>query len=361
MELKKTFALSFFILLAFAALAASQVNPTSTSPSLSDAWQIGGTYDWMGFALLAVLACFFFVSLVYMASVIIQNDTLKRWAQGELLQAVASGFLVIFLIAIISTVVFQSICLTQPDLCSSGAVTRENTLSGVSPYTPVHDKINKAKIRIEMLYMQVLAANAPIEAAEHSCVIFFGVEMYCGWDLHPTVERAHFINWKLSELQIVMDAELTLIEIVQNSMLNILLPLGIILRILPLTRGIGGLLIAIAIGFYIVYPVFFMVSTFNLTTVAQIGSASTLLGFNPNEACYGDVGGADRLLKKGFEQANAVNPLYTRIGADIPMLYMEYVIQPFIILAITIMFVRAATPILGGDSTYLIQGVSKLV
>lgn len=57
----------------------------------------------------------------------------------------------------------------------------------------------------------------------------------------------------------VQTASAFLLKIIENAFLNILLPAGVVLRCFTPTRDFGGVLIAIAIGLYLIYPALFAV------------------------------------------------------------------------------------------------------
>jgi len=62
----------------------------------------------------------------------------------------------------------------------------------------------------------------------------------------------------LTSAQIAMQAQAFLLDLAQQ-LLIFMLPLGVLLRTLRPTRGAGGAMIAIAVGFYFVYPLMVLV------------------------------------------------------------------------------------------------------
>jgi len=70
--------------------------------------------------------------------------------------------------------------------------------------------------------------------------------------------------------------------------LLVLLPIGILLRAIPMVRGIGGTLIALAIGIAVVYPMMLIGFNIPITNYMQATVASNAASYTPS--CSGIVG-----------------------------------------------------------------------
>lgn len=95
---------------------------------------------------------------------------------------------------------------------------------------------------------------------------------------------------------IVNHAQLSVLKFMTYSMMNYWLPIGIILRAFTPTRRIGGTLIAIAIGFLLIYPLF-TVMTANVV-LDQVVSADTdfwatvqknVVGGTTHQSAFGQI------------------------------------------------------------------------
>jgi hypothetical protein len=87
----------------------------------------------------------------------------------------------------------------------------------------------------------------------------------------------------LVQLQIQSD----LLPLIVSVAIGVFLPIGIILRAIPFLRGIGGTLIAIAVGIAIVYPV--MLVTFNLPITDYFMGLTSKTAAAPTFTCPGGI------------------------------------------------------------------------
>ncbi|VVB66382.1 Uncharacterised protein [Candidatus Gugararchaeum adminiculabundum] len=139
-----------------------------------------------------------------------------------------------------------------------------------------------------------------------------------------------------------MEGQYFLLKIFQGSMFSLLLPLGIVLRSFSYTRAAGGLLIALALGFYIVFPVAVIVE-YNIFAdyVAHNPSGATISVVHmPTYNKWGEV-------QENNFVADLVSP-----GFSEPLVFRTVILTvllPTLKIFITLTFVRWFAVIMGAD------------
>jgi hypothetical protein len=146
-------------------------------------------------------------------------------------------------------------------------------------------------------------------------------------------------------------------------MLTVILPVGILLRIFPVFRGIGALFISIAIGFYFIFPIAYIL--LDPTTVRP--DASSIVDAPSVElpdACFSSFSGYVSMITQtqvnqpsAYQQAG--DP--TAVGTELAKMQMETFFYPLTALASALLFIASATPLLGGDSGQILHFLSKVI
>ena len=193
------------------------------------------------------------------------------------------------------------------------------------------------------------------------CYYLFGVPVWCGaWDLptHQRVEQAHLLASKMTDISVSLNAQYVLAEYVQKNMLTVFLPFGLVLRIFPLTRGVGGLFIALGVGFFFVWPTFFMLTDPTFIKVNNPPDQPRQEGI-----CFTGFRGSSVLLSGIVTVGGTGQQSDIALASGLDLVYtmtIGTVFYPFVALALTLIFVRAMTPLLGGDMGELMKMVSRL-
>ena len=336
---------------------------------------------WWGLAITAILICVAFNTLVYMLGFALESQEVKNYAKAEFLQVSASSLIIFFAVALIFTVTNGGSSDTvagfdfMSDLLGDGASSISCAASqsgrfiiwkgegsfGAGPIGAFKCKLQEKINALDNAYDSVAHANLAVEQFTSICFYILGVPVYCGdWDLgmHKRVEEAHLISSKIVDLQISLHAQFVLAEYVQKNMLSVFLPFGMVLRIFPLTRGVGGLFIALGVGFFFVWPTFFLLTDPTFIKVNNPPSQEKQEGL-----CFTGFRGSAVLLAGVVQTGGAgqMSDLAVAEGKDL-VYQMTIATQfyPFVALVLTLIFVRAMTPLLGGDMGELMKMVSRL-
>lgn len=336
-------------------------------------------WGWMNMAVAALLICVFGNLIIYMAGYALESEQLKRYAVSEFIQVSASGLMIFFAVALVygltngtgdnvSAISFMGDVLGGSSAIDCAAVTGGkfniwgNNAGGFGngPLGAFKCKVQEKINALDRAYNNVFAANMPRERSLSICYILLGFPVWCNdWDLdsHKEVEQNHLVATKIVGLLMPLHAQYSLAEYLQKNMLAVFLPLGLLLRILPFTRGVGGLFIAIAIGFFFVWPTFF------LLTDPSFVKQDAKLDSRMQGVCYSGFTGtavimANSLSWNGPGNADAIA---SASGAELVFqITIATLFYPFVALVITLAFIRSLTPILGGDLGELMKMVSRL-
>ncbi|VVB99924.1 Uncharacterised protein [uncultured archaeon] len=368
----KTHALALLALILLVQLA-----PILHADSTTFVTEEGGKFEarfnnWVPIAITAIMLCLFANILVYMLGVVLQAENLKRYAMSEFLQVTASALIIFFAVELVYSMqtgsgldfMVQQLGTGSTVDCAAAQggkfqLWNENGDFGRGPLGAFKCKVQEKITALDVSYNNLVTADKWPEVRNSICYSIFGVPIYCyDWnqEMHNEVEMAHYVATKIVSLLIPLHAQYVLADYIQKNMLTIFLPLGLVLRILPFTRGVGGLFIAIAVGFFFIWPTFFL-----LTDPTFVKADQPLKDVIAGQ-CFTGFSGSAVLLAGTFSGGTppAVG-LATAQGADLVyQLTIATMFYPFVALVITLVFIRAMTPLLGGDMGELMRMVGRL-
>jgi len=303
----------------------------------------------------------------------------KNYAKAEFLQVSASSLMIFFAVALIFEVTSGGSPVSgfdfMGDIIGNGAssiscaaaqsgrffIWKGENPFGQGPIGAFKCKLQEKINALDNAYEQVERANRPIEQLTSIVYYVLGVPVYSGdWDLgmHKRVEEAHLLSSKIVDLQVSLHAQFVLAEYIQKNMLSIFLPFGLVLRIFPITRGVGGLFIAIGVGFFFVWPTFFLLSDPSFVSVNNPPSQARQDG-----VCFTGFRGSAVVLAGVVATAGAGEQSDLAIAQGKDLVYQMTIatlFYPFVALVLTLIFIRAMTPLLGGDMGELMKMVSRL-
>ncbi len=337
--------------------------------------------NWQGIAIVAIAAGIFFNALVYMAGMALEAENLKRYARAEGLQITASALIIFFAVSLLYTLTNgagQSLSALSfmGEVIGSGSVIHCNAEQvkadnynyniwkdygfGRGPLAAFKCKVQEKITALDTAYSNLYNANMGPEKSLSICYMLFGAPVWCNsWDLsqHQKVEQNHLLTSKIVGLLMPLHAQYTLAEYLQQNMLAVFLPAGLVMRIFPFTRGLGGLFIAIAVGFFFVFPTFFVLTDSSFVKSDTQPVADTTAGM-----CFSGFKGAAVLQSIANSQAAATEGSLAAMNTT-ELLYQITIgamFYPFVALVLTLIFVRALTPLLGGDLGELMKMVARL-
>ncbi len=317
------------------------------------------TGGWLIYAIGSLMFILALAGGAYMLGKAFNIPQATVWAKTELLNLFGS-FLILITALLILNAIFSVIMgsfLSGSSFCMDERYTGEETMDFALC------KVQAQIITLENLWEQTNEANKPQEVIASTCYSFFGLTLWCGdWygDLRQRIESAHYVGTKTVALLIPLHSEFVLLKYIAVNMLSVFLPLGIVLRCFSPTKGVGGLLIAMSIGLYFVFPALnFMIDPSHIKEPVMPGAFEQLTdyqcfkGFKNTVIMIDYESGADRAKQLAYTYENAAD-----IITEITVTGLFY---PMIAFAGAVMFIYTTAPFFGGEAMDLTRVIRKMV
>lgn len=317
--------------------------------------------DWLLLSLLTVLLALFGIALLFIIAKGLNNRELEIYVKSEFMHAVASVMIILFSVWMVGEV-SKGI-----NYSPSGAM-GINLVAGnkYSPSCAAAANIGYGLCKLNYYFIEIQKEVMRDERTLSECFSFYVFQFCPGlmdmlsfsnhyYHINSRVSRGHMLAEIILNLQVSLSVQKEILLTIHNSALSLFLPFGILLRVLPFTRGIGGLLIAIAIGFFFVFPVAYLIAL-EIPASEQVGQ-----GLLPAQLCYPSMSGAIQMIQDDLSVVSSTFSIIESATDFIGRLRLIEWILPFVALSITVIFIRYSAPILGSDSGELLSVVSKLV
>ncbi|VVC03426.1 Uncharacterised protein [Candidatus Burarchaeum australiense] len=199
--------------------------------------------NWITITFITVFGMFMAVGLLYTVGTGFGIPSLQAWCKNELFQLSATAIMVFMLVFAIT---------------GADQISKSFTGTGQSAMERAQDYMLCQSQFIWGTYNYLLVTSAPMSILYSSTIHIRPLRM--GFSLQP----AKFLQPVMDNLGIAINMLTSatwasrlvyyLLLFAQDTMLAIFLPLGVLLRAFPVTRSIGGALIAMAAAFYIALP-----------------------------------------------------------------------------------------------------------
>jgi hypothetical protein len=270
MSMRKELALAalFIGAVALAGCAYQTPGPTGTELDFSHVlWQNIGN-NWPGVAAMAVIMAASFVSVAYMIGSLLNNQNIIGWAKSEFMQVLASALIIggVFWLVSMVTALSASAAGYTGINCASTSLMEDPIASGEIARAPCH--INVAQQYIEIMYENVFheskdilrAASLLAVAANFNITLEMLVPPWLSLTIVPygplnmVFETLALAFDMLVKIMLLQKFQLYFMSFTWRALFPMLLVMGVILRTFFFSRKLGGLLIALAIGIYVAYP-----------------------------------------------------------------------------------------------------------
>ncbi|MEM3205024.1 MAG: hypothetical protein QW458_02130 [Candidatus Micrarchaeaceae archaeon] len=307
----------------------SQINQ-----AVYEAWK-----PWLPIALIVILVSFMIGVMIFIAGIIANNEKIRNFGVGEIYEALATAIIVIL---------FMFIAAVMFGLIPSFAV------GSIDPYNTSLVYINRTINVTEMVFASLYNTNIvasyyasiaiSIQAAGYSTASFLSSvlsPLYSAVVETLYVIPSYAIDSLLMDGLLVLETEFHMILLFMYAAIPVFLIPGIILRAILPTRSLGGMMIALAIGFYMIMPILFaIVYAFTSHSVLQT-MQSEAAAIN----AYGSGTGS---------QSNAVSPtspLVLELGniqSSMGAFWLSVLFYPALIIAMTYAMVTQLASFIGG-------------
>jgi len=341
------------------------IPPTNWGPdvinNLSALWNA-----WAGIAVMAVIVSFSLIALAYMLAKLLNSEGLMRWARQEIYHALANAVLVAGLIGLVTLIVGPATAAGTGLMTQIGA----NIASQLGITTPVDNPFYLANFFIDeslqclrTWWRRVFITNLLLEPLEKFSVGIDGMDAVGGsLFLHPLITGMYMVAHNTTFIMLANFFMRTLLVFSYQTMFPIFLPLGIILRTFPFTRGLGGLLIASALGLYIVFPVSlsmgFMLTRSMVSSGECIATPETLTAAGVE---ISDPASFFFHKARMDREVGGVVSLLDLWGNVLPFFIVRSFFMPLVAGTATFTFIRASSTFFGADIAELGRGLFKLI
>ncbi|MEM3202372.1 MAG: hypothetical protein QXY21_01750 [Candidatus Micrarchaeaceae archaeon] len=297
-----------------------------------DAWK-----SYIPAVLIVILLAFSIAALIYLIGVLVNRENIKRFALGEFYEAIASTII---------AAAFLYICAVLFGLIPAYVV------GTVNPYATafhlIFMVINAAETLFNSLYQLVLPISAfsslyvtltvPIPGATSITSNLFIPQIAYLADILVT-EPAEVLSSFVIEGMIALYSEYYLLLFFAIYAIPIFLIPGVILRALMPTRALGGAMIAVAMGFYLIMPTLFAIAFY--FTVPQTFKTISLGAI----AITRDTAqGLPSTLSASTPLVSDLNQMQVAMS-DFWLLILFY---PLLIIAVTYTFIVEMSNFIGG-------------
>lgn len=303
-----------------------------------DAWQ--GSVD---YALLAVLLAFAVAGLIFMIGVAAKSEKIRTFGMGELYEAIASAIIV---------VLFVYICAVLFGLVPSFVV------GPVNPYATAFNLMVSTMQQAETMYNSLYIPDV-VDSFYASTSVTIQVQTITGGTpalsppvrlfrpiyaatlqllvLGPILALTNFI----SDALVIIYSEYYMLVFFSVAAIPAFLVPGVIFRAVLPTRALGGILIALAMGVYLVMPTLFAVAYYFTapTALQQLTTVNLLL--NRYAAGSGAITNAVTPTSPLVLQLQNVNNAMSGF-------WLLILFYPMLIIAMTYAFVSQIANFIGG-------------
>ncbi len=323
-------------------------------------------WAWLPLCIGAVVASFMIHNLFLMIARSFDIKELERYAKSEMMQAAATGIMAVALV----TLVNSALLLSQGLISGELACGDQNMRIGMDDVGSTMDQaIDGIRCRVQSKAQEVasvheqLSDNSGDFYSLNIMLGFFGITLFKGdWigSLFRDTEQMRITNNLATTILIALNAQSYFLLYIKYNMLTIFLPVGILLRSFHFTRAVGALFIAVAIGFYFIFPIVFLLLDPGFVHIPLPDDPPFEL---PSNFCYPTMSSTANMVKaietSGFD---STNNLGTDSVRDVLVeSYVSLMLHPLISLFLTLVFVRYLMTVLGGDTYELMKMVSKVI
>lgn len=327
----------------------------------------GDWANWLPLSLLATMMAILIASSLVIFARIFSIRELEAYGNSEIMQALATGFMAIFLISLITGATAVARTFIAGDIgCSEKSIhigtTDKSTMD--EAFSAIRCRIQSrskelAEIQSNIMTDSGIAARFNVVNLAFS---LFGITVFKGdWvtSLYKETETIRIISNLTTVTLIALNAQSFFIEYLKNNMIHVFIPFGILLRSFYFTRSVGGLMIALGIGMYFLFPVFYI-----LLDPGFVPSKPPLPSrVDAKPFCYATMSSTVTTLRSIESTGLGGTSQLTldSLKEDLSKSYLSLILHPFIAFSLTMVFVRYLMSVLGADTYEMLKLASKVI
>ncbi|MFA5412818.1 MAG: hypothetical protein WC350_05740 [Candidatus Micrarchaeia archaeon] len=328
--------------------------------------------DWVLLTIIIVLLSFSLSALMIVLSRAFSNKGLEQWAKGEMVFAVSTFFLAVFFIALFTegnSIAFEAMkALTIENYAQQGITITPAQFDVMFPVQGERTMIRLAEVYMGSTYsclreisQYTYAISAPFFFGESFTKDFFMADVLSGWGLKPITQTAtNIMNYAVFTALLFRIFQ-QMLEFVAATALPIFLPVGILLRAFPPTRGSGAYVLAFVMGFYFVFPLAYLMVV-NLSLNPFVCGIPDTLPNMPNTCSMSEPGRAEEIfLWDTAHFTEVLGALEKIMERGLNGVFINLCSLPFLAMVITMSFILSTTNLFGANLPEVGRGFVKLI
>lgn len=304
------------------------------------------------------------------------NRKLKEFGKEELLQSLVNGALlgglaILFMPNGIMAGVLNALTFSSPTSINCPGALAQNTaicfsydyLSGPG-YTlngVYHQSVLSQVTALMAGFLALNAALGIIAGIKLSAVV---ISLSFSSLLNPIIGQIQYFIKTLTTISLGILVQSALLQFVAMSAISAILPIGLVLRTFYPTRKLGGFLIAVAIGTYVVLPMSYVMNANILdsyrsaSTTSAISSLSGSAGSIESQAMSVNKNAIENigLLNSIVSALNALGSGFSSIFNDIMSAISYFIMAAFILpafsLVLTVISIKELSGVLGSEVSF---------
>lgn len=322
---------------------------------------------WIGVSVLVALVSLFITVLLHMLAQAFSLQSLGMWAKSEYAQ-VAVSFLIIFFAAVMQSAGAEVVSqVTAEVAAASGNMMLTSSMSAnMDPVEIAKAYINKITGCQITLYKIAYWLNFIMEPLSKISLEAMGFEGITGGALSGYVSFFHYVMNNLTYVILFNYVQYSVLLLSKYSMLYPVLPIGLVLRAFAPTRGVGGLMVAFALGFAFVFPFTYVlvVAITPNTTYTMCNEITLTAGDLPQkdeQPCYNSKAGTREQSFRLKSNMQKISGIVGFMQNAIGIIFLQAVIYPLVSLIMTFTFIRQTSSLFGADLAEIGRGLIKII
>lgn len=300
-------------------------------------------------------------AMMIMISRFLDAKHLEQAAKTELVYAGSTVFLAICLVVFVSLA--QTAFLEAGNNIVYGSTGQQinatDLIDLVKAY--MYPRMDCMKDMLNVLYHMAIV----FEMTATTYIEVFMSEVSSGFVYKLFTERINNTTSSITFYMYIYYLMVHILNFLKYTALSMFLPIGILLRAFPPTRGAGAYIIAFSLGVYFIFPISYLMMNFLPADYAGnncVTIPDTMLEGMPSSAGLSDQEKpkeAESWAKRNTDSAqNILDKMELGI---LKQLTINLCLTPLMALVITLSFVLSATSLFGGNIPEVGRGLVKLI
>jgi hypothetical protein len=298
---------------------------------------------------------------------------LNMWVRAEYAQVAVSFLIIFFAFAMVAAGNTVASHITADVAAASGNIPLQEAINA-DPSNPLTNptRIGQAYIgkllRCEAdIYSTIFIYNFFSEFFSKMSIDTTGTEpIGGGWALGGVVSLLHYLNNNILYLALFNYVQYFVLQFSQFTMLQVFLPIGLILRAFPATRGAGGLVTAFSLGFAFVFPICYVLIVAMMPNAGAICSQIEITILPEAQQAHSDpcLNNEGAQMVKDYQlksEKGRVTGIITFIQESINIFFLQSMFYPLVALIVTFTFIRQTGSLMGADLAEIGRGLMKII